>query len=501
MAHLRPKSVAVFVHPDGARRAEFQRECAELFERLQLCASAAEASAELGRRRVDLLVLDVNQLERGSDLAAVGELVRSRAGAPVLLLCPFGGAAWIADLMAFGPLQYLITPANGSELQQCVRHALHHVPGPELMQFQLQAKDRELRELLAIQRGMQRVLADAADPARVAEQICLALCSFPGVRHSALFQVRPHGDLQLLAQESRNHLDLGRLLQRSDRLFQSPLRKVFPPLLAASGALALLDAPEKSGHPELAVSLYDKDVQMVLGVPLAPDASGAVQGALCLMFDRRMPFSREQFACFASLAQLISFGLAMGELKQRNDALHGQLEQAVTSDELTGAANARQGEFLLGREIGRARRYTVPLALISFALDGFDDLVWRHGRPRADLMLQAVAAAIQPKLRVADALARVGDATFLIQAPHTELADAAKMAEKIRAAVMAAEMPGGERMTLSLGVAGLGAEEEAEPLLARLAAALLQAKGAGGNRVQLAAGDAERVAEAVGQFS
>jgi diguanylate cyclase (GGDEF)-like protein len=487
MAHVRPKSVVVFVHPDGDRRAEFQRECGELFERLQLCADGGEAAAELGRRQVDLLVIDVGQLERETDLAAVGELVHSRAGAPVLLLCPFAGAAWIPELMAFGPLQYLITPANGSELQQCVRQALHHSPGPELLQFQLQSKDKELRELLAIQRSVQKVLADAADPTSVAEQICLALCSFPGVRHSALFRTRARGDLQLLAQESRNHLDLGRLLQRSDRLFQSPLCRVFPPLLAASsGALALLDAPEKSGHPELAVSLYDKDVQMVLGVPLALDAGGVAQGALCLMFDRRMPFSREQFACFASLAQLISFGLVMGELKQRNDELHGQLEQAASTDELTGAANARQGEFLLGREIGRARRYAVPLSLIGFEVDRLEDIAWRHGRPRADLVLQAVVAAILPKLRGADALVRTGDAGFLILAPHTEAIDAVKMAEKIRAMVLAAEMPGGEGVTLSLGVAALGLEEEAAALQARLAAALAEAGNAGANRVQLA---------------
>ncbi|MFM9437761.1 diguanylate cyclase (GGDEF)-like protein [Janthinobacterium sp. CG_23.3] len=271
-------------------------------------------------------------------------------------------------------------------------------------------------------------------------------------------------------------------------MLQSPLRELFPPLLAAAnGALALLDAPEKCGDPELAVSLYDKDVQMVLGLPLAPDAGAAAQGALCLMFDRRMPFSREQFACFASLAQLISLGLAMGELKRRNDELHGQLEQASGTDPLTGAGNARQGEFWLAREIGRARRYVVPLSLISFELDGFDDITARHGRPHAELALKALAEATQATLRGADALARVGAATFLVLAPHTEAPGAAAMAEKIRAAATAAQMPGGEGATISVGVAELRGEEDGGALLARLAGALEQARDGGRNRVQLAA--------------
>ncbi|MDC8760902.1 GGDEF domain-containing protein [Janthinobacterium fluminis] len=489
MAELRPKNVAMFVHPDGERRAEFQRECGELFERLYLCADTGEAAPELVRRRIDLLVLDVWQLEREVDLAGVGELLRSRAGAPTLLLCPFTGSAWIPELMAYGPLQYLITPACASELQQCVRQALHqidHAPGPELLQFQLQAKEKELRELLAIQRGLQRVLADADDPDRVAEQVCLALCAFPGVRHSALFQIKARGDLQLLAQESRNHLDLRRLLQRDDRLFQSPLRDVFPPLLAAAGgALVLLDAPEKSGHPELAVSLYDRDVQMVLGVPLGGGEAGAIQGALGLMFDRRMPFSREQFNCFASLAQLIGFGLAMGELKRRNDELRGQLDNANTTDALTGTANRRQGEYWLGREIGRARRYGVPLALLSVGVDRFAELGERHGAGAA-LALKTLAAAAQATLRGSDELVRMGEDSFLIIAPHTTAIDAVRIGEKVRAAVMAADFAGCERVSISVGVAELGGEESAEGLLRRLGAALCLAQRGGGNCIEQA---------------
>ncbi len=433
MAQSHPKSVALFVHPDAERRGLFQRACAELFERLLSCPGAAEAGAEMGRRHVDLLIIDVWQLERPRELAALGELVRSRCCAATLLLCPFSDAAWIPELMAFGPLQYLITPSSSAELQQCVRQALPHAgyaPGAELIQFQLQLKERELRELLVIQRSVQRVLADNDDAGGLAQKICLALCAFPGVRHSALFQFKPRGGLHLLAQERRNHLDLHRLLGGEADLQDGPLREVFPGLLAAgSGALVLLDAPEKAGHPELAVRLDDKGVQMVLAVPLARDPGAAVQGALCLMFEQRSAFSREQFAAFAGLAQLI----------------------------------------------GRARRYATPLALLAFEIDSAG----------VDLDLKAAAATTQATLRGADTLVRQSENGFLIIAPHTLPGNAVKMAEKIRVAI--GEMPGSVGLSMHFGVAGLGAGEEAEALLARLAAALQGARCEGGGGIGLAA--------------
>jgi hypothetical protein len=74
----------------------------------------------------------------------------------------------------------------------------------------------------------------------MASQICLALCNFPGVRHTALLHMKERGDLQLVAQEAQPPRP-GRLLQRRDRLLQSPLRDVFPPLMAvARGELVLL---------------------------------------------------------------------------------------------------------------------------------------------------------------------------------------------------------------------------------------------------------------------
>ncbi|HAT31048.1 MAG TPA: GGDEF domain-containing protein [Janthinobacterium sp.] len=455
--------------------------------------NAAGALAELKRQRVDVLIVDVGGRGREADLAALGELVRARCGAAILILCPFDGAAWIADLMAFGPLHYLITPVADAELQDGLERALRqNAADARAQQAEAQAKEKELRELLAIQRSLQRALADPAAAGGVARQASLALCAFPGVRHSSVFLRQARGDLKLAAQESRNHIDLERLLRREDRLFQSPLREVFPAVLAAAGgALVWLDAPEKCGHGELAACLREKDVQMVLAVPLARDAAGLARGALCLMFGEHIRLSREQLACFASLAQTVSAALAMEALLLRNEELAerlARLESADGADGVEGGAAAarRQGEHCLSREIGRARRYALPLTLISFDIGNLREAGAKAGHADGARILRSALAAAQAKLRGADSLVRMSDEEFLIIAPHTAADDALKMADKIRSTVVGAGSAGRDDLSISLGVAQVGAGENGAAVLRRLDAALHRARRAGPNQVALA---------------
>ncbi|AVR99177.1 GGDEF domain-containing protein [Pseudoduganella armeniaca] len=451
---------------------------------------AGAAIERMTRGHVDLLVIDLAGCLLGDPalLTGLSMLIRTRNGAPVLVLCPYGNTAWLPELMAHGPLHYRISPVAGMELRSAVDSLLR--PAGDMQanaQQQLLDKERELRELLTIQRSVQRAMAHGEDGAHLAAQLCAALCSFPGVRHTALLRQHPGGDLRLQAQESRNHLDLARLLGRQDKLLASPLRDAFPPLLAASaGELVLLDAPEKMGDPELALALHRRDVQMVLALPLRCEPGGPLLGALSLMFDRSLQFSREQFACIAGLAQFIGFGLAMSELKQQNDVLAGRLTQMATRDPLTGAINRRAGEALLESEIRRARRYGIALAVIAFDIDNFRSVNDVYGYPIGDQALRAVAATIQGRLRVSDTLARMRGEEFLVIATHTTALDARKLAEKLRATIAGTALPGCETVTISLGVAQVAPDEGAVTVIDRVDTALRRAKRGGRNRVELA---------------
>ncbi|HEU4843027.1 MAG TPA: GGDEF domain-containing protein, partial [Burkholderiaceae bacterium] len=151
-------------------------------------------------------------------------------------------------------------------------------------------------------------------------------------------------------------------------------------------------------------------------------------------------------------------------------------------------ANRRHGEYLLELESRRARRYQLPVALIMFDIDRFKAINDRYGHPVGDAVIRLVADAARAALRNSDVLVRSGGEEFQIITPHTSAIDALKIAEKLRLHLAETEMPGCDRITISLGVGQLSDQEAPDALVVRVAAALARAKRAGRNCVELAMG-------------
>jgi diguanylate cyclase (GGDEF)-like protein len=470
----------IYLSPMAQRRADFSDACGPLFARLHLADSADVAASLMARAQPDLLIIDLDRFEPSIDLDALGDLVARRAGAPVLLLCPFAGAAWLPALMAFGPLRYAITPLNGAALRATVETSLAQPGAP--------ASDAAgLRALLDLRTRVQAALDDADDAHTLAESLCAALCTWPGVLHAGVFLLREGNDLQLVAQQGPDGLLLGALLQRTDRLLQAPLRHAFPGLLAAaSGTAALIEAPEQPGEPALADGLRAHGAAMALGVPIPADGPGAPRGALSLLFDAPRAFSLDEWNTLADVARLAAFGLRLAAIGQENEHLLVRLTYISTMDALTGVANRRHGEELLDKEIKRARRYRVPLALLAFDIDRFKAVNDTYGYPVGDVALRTVADTARAVLRASDVLVRSGGEEFHIIAPHTSAIDGLRMAEKVRVAIEQTEIPGCDHVTVSLGVAQLGEQESGDSLTQRADAALARAKRAGRNCVELA---------------
>ncbi|MDY0977182.1 GGDEF domain-containing protein [Massilia sp. CFBP9012] len=473
----------LFVNPVGQRRADFQSACAGVFAQLRVASGADQARSLLAREPADLVVLDLERCELGIDLAALGALVAERAGKPTLVLCPFTNARWLPALMAFGPIDYAIGPLRAQQTRALLDARLRAgfarpwAPG---------AAEQELQVLLALRGASQQALGDADDSVRFAERLCAAVMDWPGLAHAALFQHRD-GDLHLEAEQGVAGLHLMALLEVEGRLLQSPLRHAFPGLLAAaSGEFTLLDAPEKAGEPELAASLERFGVRMVVGVPIPGQGPGGPRGSLCLMFDHARAFSRAQLQALDDLAQLASHGQRMAEVTRENEVLLARVTHLATTDALTEVANRRHGEHLLEQEIKRARRYRLPLALVSFDIDRFSQVNDSFGHPVGDIVLRTVASTVRALLRASDVLVRSGGEEFLVIAPHTSAIDGLRMAEKLRAAIEQVEIPGCDHVTISLGVAQLGESESGDSLAVRANAALARAKRAGRNCVELA---------------
>jgi diguanylate cyclase (GGDEF)-like protein len=177
------------------------------------------------------------------------------------------------------------------------------------------------------------------------------------------------------------------------------------------------------------------------------------------------------------------------QLEEANRVLEG----LSARDGLTGVANRRHFDEVLGREWRRAARERIPLSLILTDVDNFKLYNDHYGHLRGDDCLKAVAETLAGSLsRPGDLCARYGGEEFAMILPNTEEAGAMIVAEKLREAVEQRRLehvrsPAAGHVTMSVGVATVRpVDDSADPLslVAAADAALYEAKEHGRNRTR-----------------
>lgn len=117
-----------------------------------------------------------------------------------------------------------------------------------------------------------------------------------------------------------------------------------------------------------------------------------------------------------------------------------------------------------------------------------------HGHLRGNEALITVAGLLRQFARETDVVARYGGEEFAVILPKTNRPQAARLAERLRAAVEACQIPGGEsqpggRLTISLGAAVFpddwNMSDDPASFLGLADSALYQSKHAGRNRVTM----------------
>ncbi|SHJ22995.1 diguanylate cyclase [Desulfofundulus thermosubterraneus] len=172
----------------------------------------------------------------------------------------------------------------------------------------------------------------------------------------------------------------------------------------------------------------------------------------------------------------------------RRKQLMDTLVHQASRDPLTGLYNRRQLALDLQRELSRARRYSISLALIMADVDFFKNYNDTNGHLAGDEVLRQLAALLVSNTRDADTVYRYGGEEFIILLPQTEPAGAVTVAEKLRRKVEKHSFPHGEkqpggRLTISLGVAVYPDHaRDAEGLILAADRALYRAKKEGRNR-------------------
>jgi len=173
-----------------------------------------------------------------------------------------------------------------------------------------------------------------------------------------------------------------------------------------------------------------------------------------------------------------------------NARLHRIVERQARVDGLTGLANRRQCEDQLETELARVERFGGPLAVVLADLDNFKDVNDQFGHATGDIVLREFAHTLEAGIRDVDLAGRWGGEEFVLVLPGTDLAGAARVADRIRTARAERVVlsPDGQpiRVTASFGVAAFPDVQTVDGLLAAADSALYQAKGAGKNRVMAA---------------
>ncbi|MGR9114565.1 MAG: GGDEF domain-containing response regulator [Gammaproteobacteria bacterium] len=162
-------------------------------------------------------------------------------------------------------------------------------------------------------------------------------------------------------------------------------------------------------------------------------------------------------------------------------------------DQLTGLANRRHFDINLPREFEQAKREKEPLSLIMCDIDYFKAYNDYYGHVAGDGCLKKVAETIASlSHRATDLLCRYGGEEFAVILPRTDLHGGLKVAEKIREAVVAEQIPhrgskAGEWVSLSLGLATYkGQFKSITDLMEAADNALYRSKKNGRNCVQTA---------------
>jgi diguanylate cyclase (GGDEF)-like protein len=110
-------------------------------------------------------------------------------------------------------------------------------------------------------------------------------------------------------------------------------------------------------------------------------------------------------------------------------------------DALTGLANRRTFETAIARETDRVARSGEPALLLMLDIDHFKRINDHHGHHAGDLVIQAVAEALNASVRPMDLVARIGGEEFAVILPNCPPAFGATVAERIRLRVERQSIP------------------------------------------------------------
>ena len=147
-----------------------------------------------------------------------------------------------------------------------------------------------------------------------------------------------------------------------------------------------------------------------------------------------------------------------------------ELEARVALDDLTGVLRRGPGMATLAEEIDRARRLSLGLAIAFVDVDGLKAVNDSQGHTAGDAVLRAVATTLRRGLRSYDLVMRYGGDEFVCVLFGADCGGAERLLGDVREDIEEAT----EGCSVSVGLAELEPDDDAETLIRRADNALLR---------------------------
>lgn len=164
-------------------------------------------------------------------------------------------------------------------------------------------------------------------------------------------------------------------------------------------------------------------------------------------------------------------------LQQRNQ----HLSELATKDALTDIHNRHMFAELFAKELSMVKRHATKLALVMIDLDHFKQVNDTYGHNIGDFVLKHFAALVTSTVREADMFARWGGEEFVLLLRNAGCEEAFGVGEKIRALIETQAFEGAGRVTCSIGITEVLADDTIQSAIARADSAMYAAKDAGRN--------------------
>jgi diguanylate cyclase (GGDEF)-like protein len=225
----------------------------------------------------------------------------------------------------------------------------------------------------------------------------------------------------------------------------------------------------------------------------------ALLTALHLFAPERMNWRIEIIIVFTYASVLLTvayLGSYIAGIRLKLKEKNRQLEELAARDPLTQLPNRRSLMNQLSQEVARVERRAADedaLCVSMLDVDHFKRINDSWGHDAGDAILCRISNELRQIMRQGDFLGRFGGEEFIVILPESTMAAAQRTAERIQTCVAGlrfAELPEGERITVSQGLAIYQPGERIETTLKRADEALYVAKKNGRNQIAVSQSDA-----------